>query len=335
MSAHWKQILVASLVLGLGAVAEGRAGWADRLFAERAHDFGPVVRGATVRHGFVLTNRLNEPITIVGMRPSCGCTSGRANVSVVPPGGQATIEAAMDTTNFVGRKVTTLFVSLATPSGRQEEIGLGVSSTILSDVVLNPGTIDFGTVAKGQVAARTLTLDRVGSPHWRVERMVSASKLIDAQIDETARGPQLVQYRLTVRLKPTAGAGHFRDEIRIQTNDPEAQSIPVLITGQIQGELTASPALLALGRTPAAGSVQGRYLIRASKPFKIVAIEGQGDGFRIDEIEPGSKPLHVLNLTYKATPTGIRGDLRPTFRVTTDLAGEAPIDLAAMLHVDP
>ena len=56
----------------------------------------------------------------------------------------------MDTRNFVGPKSTILYVTLITASGREAEVGLGVTSHILSDIVLNPGAIDFGTVMRGQ-----------------------------------------------------------------------------------------------------------------------------------------------------------------------------------------
>ena len=56
----------------------------------------------------------------------------------------------MDTRNFVGPKATTLYVSLVTAGGQEAEARLGISATILSDIVLNPGTIDFGAVARGQ-----------------------------------------------------------------------------------------------------------------------------------------------------------------------------------------
>ncbi len=74
------------LFLAMAAGSARAAGWADALFAERSFDFGPVPRGARVKHDFVLTNRLAEPVTILGLRPSCGCTSGKASTSVVNPG---------------------------------------------------------------------------------------------------------------------------------------------------------------------------------------------------------------------------------------------------------
>jgi hypothetical protein len=294
-----------------------------------------VARGVTVRYPFLLANTLDEAVTIVQLRPSCGCTSGRANLAVIPPGGQAVIEAAMDTTNFVGRKVTTLFVSLTTASGKQQEVGLGVSSTILSDIVLNPGTIDFGAVSKGQSVVRSLTIDRVDAPTWRAERMVSGSRVIDARLDETSRSSESIQYRLTVQLKPDAPVGVIRDEIRIVTNDRESPVVPVLITGQVLGEIAVSPSLLALGRVSPQGTAQGRFLIRATRPFQIVGIEGQGDGFTLVEVEPGVKPLHVLTLTYRPVPEGMGGIVRHAFRVATDLPGEAPVELSTTVRIDP
>lgn len=330
-------------VIGLGLIAacggtatpEPDSGWPELLFHERTHDFGAVPRGATVRHAFTLINRLNEPLTIVNLRASCGCTSGRASVSTIPPGGRALIEAAMDTTNFVNKKNTTLFVSLVSASGKQEEIGLGISVQILSDVVLNPGTIDFGTISRGQEVTRTLTVDHMASIAWKAEKMVSSSKVIDAWLDETLRDPRGVQYRLTVRLKPDVPAGLIRDEIRILTNDPESRVIPVLVTGQVLGGLSATPPILAMGRIPNNGQARGRYLVKGSKPFQIASIEGQGNGFSIEEVEAGSKPIHVLNVTYQTGPNTTLGDVRHVFRILTDLPGEAPLELVATLRVDP
>lgn len=323
------------LVVGFAASPSLAARWADALFAEQGHDFGPVPRGAKVRHAFTMTNRLQEPVTILNVRASCGCTTGQANTSVVAPGRSAVVEAEMDTRNFVARKETTLFVSLVTASGREAEVRLGVTSTILSDIVLNPGSIDFGAVTKGQSPSLVLTIDRVGSPTWRAVRMVSASRVIHASLEETARNNSIVTYTLTVSLKPDAPTGLVRDEIRILTNDAETPSIPVPVTAQIRGELTASPNPLSLGNLTSPGSVQGKFFVKASKPFSVQAIDGNGDGFKVIEPDPSRKALHVLTVIYKPEEGMTRGDLHKVFRVHTDLTGEPPVEMAVTLHVEP
>src|SRR5262249_53337798 len=158
-------------------------------------------------HDFLLTNKLAEPVTILNLRPSCGCTSGRASASMVAPGQTAVIEAQMDTRNFVGLKSTVLYVTLVTASEQEVEVGLGVTSTILSDIVLNPGSIDFGTVLRGQSPTQVLTIDRINAEGWRFEKMVSGTKVLSAQLMETSRSGGAVSYSLSVSLKPDAPAG--------------------------------------------------------------------------------------------------------------------------------
>jgi hypothetical protein len=332
---YGKSALCAVALIGIWASGARAAGWVDTLFAEKAHDFGPVPRGGKVRHDFVLTNQLQEPLTIVNVRASCGCTKGRTSATSVAPGQSAVIEAEMETTNFVGLKATTLFVSVVTASGREAEARLGVSSTILSDIVLNPGTIDFGAVSRGQSPTQVLTIDRVGLPSWRVEQMVSSSRVIRASLAETVRNGSSVTYVLKVTLKPDAPAGVVRDEIRLITNDPETGSIPIQVNAQIRGELSAKPGLLNLGRVSSAGGVQGRVLLTASKPFSIVSVSGDGDGFHAAPVENSQKTVHMVAISFRPEETTTRGDLRRSFRIQSDLPGEPPVNIAVSLHIDP
>jgi hypothetical protein len=325
-------------VLGLSTLASGSAAevnsWGSSLFTESGINFGPVPRGAKVRHQFVLTNRLKETVSVLDVRASCGCTSGFASQTTIEPGKTAYIEAQMDTRNFVGIKATTLTVTLMTASGYQDEAKFAIQSNILSDIVLNPGSIDFGTVAKGQAPKLLLTIERAGSPNWRAVKMVSTSKVLNASLQETSRSAAGVVYFLAVAIKRNAGAGSIRDEVRIITNDQSSPVVPVLVTGMIQGSLTATPALLALGNVAPAGA-QGRYIVRASKPFSIKSIEGAGDGFTLSAADQTAKTMHVLTMNYRPDQGSTRGDLRRTFKVTTDLPDESPIELNASLHVNP
>jgi Protein of unknown function (DUF1573) len=321
--------------LAFAVSTAGAANWAEGLFAEKAHAFGPVPRGGKFRHDFLLTNRLSEPVTILNVRASCGCTTGRAAVSQVAPGQAALIEAEMDTRNFVGPKSTVLYVSLVTAGGSESEARLGISANILSDVVLNPGSIDFGTVVRGQAPSQGLTIDRVGLSTWKIERMVSASRALTGQLVETARNDSTVQYTLTLALKPDAPAGIVRDEIRLLTNDPETASIPIPVTAVIRGDLVASPSVLTLGRVASAGGAQGRFLVRASKPFTILSVEGSGDGFSVAPVDASKATAHMLTVIYRPEEGRTRGDLKRTFRVVTDLPGEPSLDLIASCHVEP
>jgi hypothetical protein len=331
----YRGVLASWILIGIGTGLVRAAAWTDALFPQNRHDFGLVPRGAKVKHDFLLVNRMAEPITILNLRPSCGCTSGRASASIVGPGETAVIEAQMDTRNFVGLKSTVLYVAVMTAGGRQAEAGLGVSAQILSDIVLNPGSIDFGTVLRGRPATQVLTIDRINGEGWRFQRMVSASRALAAQLVETSRTGGAVSYSLTVSLKPDVPAGSLRDEIRLISNDPETPSIPILVTARVRGDLTAAPSILALGQVSSAAGVQGRFVIRGSRPFTIQSIEGQGDGFSTS-VAPGARQaVHVVTLAYKPEEGTTRGEIRRVFRVHSDVPGEPPLDLTATLRVDP
>ncbi len=327
-------LAVGAVVVGLCCAARADE-WTDLLFPTNRHDFGVVPRGARVKHDFAMVNRSGETLTIVNLHPSCGCTSGKASARVVEPGASAVVEAEMDTRNFVGLKSTILYVTMMTASGREIEARLGVTSHILSELVLNPGAIEFGVIARGSKPERVLTIDRINALGWRFTRMVSGSRALSAKLVETARNGGAVSYALTVSVKPDAPAGPIRDELRLMSNDPETPSIPVMVTGFVKGELSAAPSILALGRVESEAGVQGRFMVRASRPFVIQAIDGTGEGFTASSDAGKRASSHIVTVSYRPEPGTPRGDLRRVFKVRTDLAGEPPLDLTATLHVAP
>jgi len=165
--------------------------------------------------------------------------------------------------------------------------------------------------------------------------MNTVSKAIDASGVDTKRGGDSVGYSLTVKLLPDAPSGTIRDEIRLLTNDAETPSIPLLVTAQVRGDLSASPGIVSMGRVPPKGEARGRFIVRSSKPFAITGVEGSGDGFQVGPVEGGKKAVHIVNVAYRADQGTSRGDLHRSLRIATDLPGEAPVDVAVTLHVDP
>ena len=177
-----------------------------------------------------------------------------------------------------------------------------MQSNILADIVFNPGSADFGAVGQGQTPEQVITVERLGNPDWRFTRMIASDNLcrmVQADLVETYRSSQGVGYNLVIRLKPDAPAGYVREEIRLITNDRESPSVPVLVTAQIQGGLSASPSLLALGSVAAGGKAQGRFLVKGTQPFTIQAIEGNGDGFTLTATDGKSEGASCAELELR------------------------------------
>ena len=156
--------------------------------------------------------------------------------------------------------------------------------------------------------------------------MVSACRAINAQLAETARTATSASYAPHGQHEARRAGGALRDEIRLISNDPEAPSIPLMVTAIVRGDLTAAPSVLSLGQIHSAAGAQGRFVVRASRPFTIQSIEGAGDGFSTSLPDAKRQPMHVVTVAYKPEEGTDARRHPPHFRVHTDLPGEPPLD---------
>ena len=60
---------------------------------EQTHDFGKVAKGTPVTYEFEFTNTGSAPLIIIGVKPSCGCTTPEWTKEPIPAGGTGYIKA--------------------------------------------------------------------------------------------------------------------------------------------------------------------------------------------------------------------------------------------------
>lgn len=56
------------------ADSNGIEGGGKIAFESQSHDFGNLVEGDVVEHTYIFTNKGSEPVTILDVQVSCGCT---------------------------------------------------------------------------------------------------------------------------------------------------------------------------------------------------------------------------------------------------------------------
>lgn len=66
-------------------------------FAEETHDFGTIKRGPPAGHTFEFTNVGTEPIIVMNVTPSCGCTNVDWSKNPVLPGQKGYIHLDLKT----------------------------------------------------------------------------------------------------------------------------------------------------------------------------------------------------------------------------------------------
>jgi Protein of unknown function (DUF1573) len=333
-----RRVLPATFALVIFATTSALAqspSWVSAVFPERSFDFGTVARGSKVRHAFKLVNSTGHDIHIADWRTKCGCTDVRVGTRDIPPGTQTVIEATVDTTKFQGYKASGLVLVLDKPS--YAEVDLNLNCFIRSDVLLNPGQVDFGIVPRGSKQTVALSLTYAGAqPDWAVSKMQTVSALVTAQLRELSRSPGgQVQYQLTATLDPGAPPGFFKDEVALLTNDPSSPRIPITVSATIQAAVTVSPSILNLGRVRAGQEVKKTILVRSSQnqPFKITEVKSASGDITAASLPDQARPLQSVAITFKAPSQ--QGPFNTVLEIATDLKDEPPAKLNTFATIVP
>jgi Protein of unknown function (DUF1573) len=321
-------------LLVIDPIASGQSlDWVASAVPERAHDFGTVARGSQIHHTFPIVNRTNQDIHILDWQTKCGCTNVIVGAKLIPPGTQTTVEATIDTTRFVGPKLSGLTLRFDQPSF--VVVDLNLTCFIRGDIVMNPGQIDFGIVRRDKLVPASLTLTYAGGrSDWEVTKMNTRSSKVTAELRElnrTADGQ--INYSLTASLKPGISNGYFKDEITLVTNDQSSPTIPISVVANIASAVSVTPSIINFGGVRPGQAVSKTVLVRSAEPFSITKLSPSSDVIQAAEAAKGPLTLHTLTLTLKA-PEQL-GPHHTTLTIGTDIKDEPPALLKTFATVVP
>ncbi len=286
-------IALISLLLASPALAQE---WAVKMFNTTTHDFGTVAKGSKAEFRFQVKNIYEEDVHIESVRSSCGCTTPQITRADLKTFETGEIVAEFNTRNFTGHKSATLEVTLDKPF--HAVVQLNITGFIRSDVVTQPGAIDFGTVDQGTAAVQKLHVTYAGRDDWRILDAKTADPWYEVEMTETARGNGRVAYDLLVRMTKDAPVGYVKDELILVTSDAQAREFPVDLQGRVMSEITISPSKLFLGVVNPGQKVTKNLVVRGKKPFKITSIECP-DCFKIEPSQD-SKVVHLIPVVFTA-----------------------------------
>jgi hypothetical protein len=314
------QALVGGIVVLACSAALGQE-WARKMFQTTHHDFGTVAAGAKTQYEFVLRNPYVEDIHIASVRTSCGCTTPSIKKEWLKTYEEGAIVAVFNTRTFSGSRGATLTVTIDKPFYAQ--VQLQVSGYIRRDVVLDPGMVDLGTVDQGAAVEKSISVNYAGRADWRIVRVKSTNPHLSASLQETGRDGGQISYKLTVRMDEQAPAGPISDHLVLVTNDRSASQVPVPVQGMVQSGIVVAPATLFLGILQPGQKVTKQLVIKGKKPFRILSVAADGDGFQFDTSrEREAKQVHVIPVTFVAGTEP--GKINKTIRIETDLGVSVP-----------
>lgn len=289
---------VAFLVGGQQALAQE---WASKMFDSLRHDFGTVARGAECVHRFTFTNLYKEDVHVAAVRSSCGCTTPEITKRTLKSWETSEIVAIYNTRAFLGSRSAVLTVVIDQPF--PAEVQLHVTGYIRSDVVLNPGSIKFGNVRRGEVAERPIDIDYAGRADWRIVDVRTTNPHLEAQLLEKRRETGLVSYQMIVRLTKEAPIGYLNEQLQVITNDTRLQQFPIDVEGKVESEVTVSPSPLFLGVLKPGQKATKKLVVRSKEPFKIASASCDEASFQIT-VPEAAKAIHLLDVTFTADKPG-------------------------------
>jgi hypothetical protein len=295
--------------------------WARKMFKVTDHDFGSVAKGAKAEYRFVFENLYMEDVHVVGVRTSCGCTTPIVETPQLKTYEKGSILAHFNTDSFQGQRGATLTITFDKPF--YAEVQVQVHGFIRSDVVVEPGSVQFGSIDQGQGFIQTVEVNYAGREDWQILDVKSANPHISATTAEVNRGNGQVSYQLKVLVDGTTPSGYLNDHLMLVTNDGTGQQIPVLVEGRVTPAITVSPASLFMGVVQPGQKVTKQLVVKGKKPFKITNISCNDKSFQFDTSKEGeAKELHLIPVTFTAGKD--MGKIVKSIKIKTDQGQQSP-----------
>lgn len=289
--------------------------WAEQLFAEEKYDFGSVAKGAEIKHVIEVTNPFKETVTLSGLTSSCPCISPQLGAFELKSKQTTQLTLNLDTLHFSKKREVTVAVT-ATFDGRNfKHVRIPVAAFIRGDVVMEPGSVQFGLVAPGEIAERRVRIRYAGRSNWTIRSVRSKNTHLAAEVNELSRSGIYVEYELLVKLSGTAPLGPLLDQVVLETDDLNNPTIPVLVDGTVKPDLQVTPEVVSFGPLKPGLSKIVKVVVKGRKPFRIEKVECDSDrecyAVALPSVE---QTVHVVSLTI--TPPDEPGELREAFTVT-------------------
>jgi len=271
--------------------------------SEVKHDFGTVEPDQVVEHTFTVRNTGDAELKIEGLRTSCGCVTLKPSALEIPPGETTELVAELNPQHYGGPSPN-ISAYVYTNDPRQKLTVLTVSAEITPEFVVEPQTIDFGTVAKGAAISRTIRLRQTWREPVEITKVETSSEAIEAlyskrpESDESGSGAPKAEYDVEVRLKPDAPGGNLAGYVALFTNVKRVPMVRIPVRAFVRGGVSVVPEVFFFAaRHP--GEDLGTIDVYSETPFGVGEIQSDIEGIEWKARTTGLRPAHLIGATLK------------------------------------
>jgi len=274
-------------------------------------------------HIFVLRNDTQVPLTLDHLQPSCPCTlafvlaeAGGTPPTAIRPGQTFSVQVSVNpqklSPGLLHKSVWVFVKGQDAPAATLEMTG-----ALLPSASFSPPSLAFGQIEKGTeltlLLKATLQPERLEQgtelrlispdPDVQVTTVVPDSPTGGAIPEEAGQATRAFR----IRLAPHAHIGRLQGKLSLvlaHMGDPPAATGPVVDTvswrAEAEGDISASPSVIAFGVTPAGQTLTRRVLLT-----------GKGLGGDVQALKPSSTSPY-LTVSLKPAPKSLNTKPRHT-----------------------
>jgi len=294
-------LAVAAVVAVVAApVAVAQSSWADPLVDVKKLDFGVIATGSEAVKVVTIENTTQYPVQISSISTGCRCAEvGQPGKTLLQPGEQTTLEVRMNTRSFKGQRDTSLSIYFDAP--QFAEVRIPISAYIRTDVVFEPGKVDFGKLDFLAGKTTTVRIAYAGRPDWKIKDVRITSKELTAVLRETARAGGTVAYDLDMTLAPETKPGKIRDIVTLVTDDASNPYVPLIVEANIVPDITINNPSIAIRSLKPGQTTIVRLTVQGNKPFLIEDVDCQkmNDCFEVKMSDTENK-IQIVEMQFTA-----------------------------------
>ncbi len=256
-------------------------------FETTDYDFGKIMAEEDIRYEYVFTNTGGQPLEILNVHPTCGCTTAGEIEKVIAPGAQGKIPIEFHTKGYKGKVEKIIRVSTNVPG--KQVVTLKIGGEIWEPIEINPRYASFGQIVdKSKASTREVEIVSHLDEPLEIRNVVCSSALFSATVETLEAGKK---FKLIVSTVPPLQEGSNRGVIKITTSNEKKPELEILANSYVVPPVQVRPAKILVPEGPLPGPTDRVVFINhnTGDPLQIsdVAINGEKVQATLQELSPG------------------------------------------------
>jgi hypothetical protein len=286
-------------------------------------DLGFIYRDEPQTLVFEFENASGDTLHMLGIEPSCDCTTAQVVPDVIVPQAGAKILVFFDPMGYEGRGQFTEYVRITTTDIETPEILITFSAEVGIGPEAEPRSLSFGKICRGE--SDTLGFYVHPVPGTALDVYDAYSDTACILVEQLGVDPGGT-HQFRVIAANMGGCGRVATFVTVVTSDLLRDEIRIPLTVSLVGRIIVEPDIIAFGAT-----LPGTFVAQA---VKVYSKDGKKFGVpeiacSVEQLEPSITPVtdDSCELRLKVRDDASPGRVTGTIILKTDCPDEPPIEI--------